>query len=208
MCQSSICDGTIIARLSLSGNGHNRQQESLEDDLGFLDWQAMSRVWRPGQTRKVKISSSPRCSLSPYSGTLEEKALSRMGRKMMAGQLLYGEDVTSALVEDTGDASLVIDLIRAIQDEEELAIPPDTQIFGPMGSPTMRSRPLTTAEQWLQDRGLTMADVKPRRSRRKKTAVPENQLSFLDGYPRWHNNLYICIAKSPESLPGFSVAVA
>jgi hypothetical protein len=109
---------------------------------------------------------------------------------MMAGQLLYGEDVTSALVEDTGDASLVIDLIRAIQDEQDLAIRPDTQIFGtmgsdtvtdsPMGSPTMRSRPLTTAEQWLQDRGLTMADVKPKRSRRKKAEVPENQLSFLD----------------------------
>jgi hypothetical protein len=113
---------------------------------------------------------------------------------MMAGQLLYGEDVSSALVEDTGDASLVIDLIRAIQDEEDLVIRTDTQIFGtmgsdtvtdsPMGSPTMRSRPLTTAEQWLQDRGLTMADVKPRRSRRKKVAVPENQLSFLDALPK------------------------
>jgi len=108
----------------------------------------------------------------------------------MAGQLLYGEDVTSALVEDTGDASLVIDLIRAIQDEQDLAIRPDTQIFGtmgsdtvtdsPMGSPTMRSRPLTTAEQWLQDRGLTMDDVKPRRSRRRKADVLENQLSFSD----------------------------
>jgi hypothetical protein len=89
----------------------------------YVLWQSMSRVWRPGQTRKVKIF------FSHYTGTLEEKALSRMGRKMMAGQLLYGEDVTSALVEDTGDASLVIDLIHAIQDEEDLAIRPDTQIL-------------------------------------------------------------------------------
>ena len=112
----------------------------------------------------------------------------------MAGQLLFGEDVTSALVEDTGDTSLVIDLIRAIQDEEDLAIRPNTQIFGtmgsdtvtdsPMGSPTMRSRPLTTAEQWLQDRGLTIADVKPKLSRRKKAAVPEGQTSFLDTLPK------------------------
>jgi hypothetical protein len=41
-------------------------------------WQSMSRVWRPGQTRKVKIF------FSHYPGTLEEKALSRMGK-------LYGE---------------------------------------------------------------------------------------------------------------------
>jgi hypothetical protein len=113
-----------------------------------------------------------------------------MGRKMMAGQLLYGEDVSSALVEDTGDASLVIDLIRAIQDGEELTVQADTQIFGtlgsdlvtesPLGSPTVRSRTLTTTEQWLQARGLSWADVKPTRSRRKEAAVPENQMSFLD----------------------------
>ena len=52
------------------------------------------------------------------------------------------------------------------------------------GSPTMRSRPLTTTEQWLRDRGLTMADVNSKRSRRKKTAVPEGQMSFLDALPR------------------------
>jgi hypothetical protein len=60
----------------------------------------------------------------------------------------------------------------------------DTVTDSPMGSPTMRSRPLTTAEQWLQDRGLTMADVKPKRSRRRKTDVPDNQLSFLDALPK------------------------
>ena len=100
----------------------------------------------------------------------------------------------------------MIDLIRAIQGEEDLVIRPDTQILrintirGTMGSdtvtdslsggvyrlgpPTMRSRPLTTAEQWLRDRGLTMADVKSRRSRRKKAAVPEGQMSFLDALPK------------------------
>jgi len=93
---------------------------------------------------------------------------------MMAGQLLYAETATSALAEDTRDASVVIDPIRVIEDEEELVIRPDTQIFGtmgpdtvrdsPMGSPTVRSRPLTTAEQWLQARDLTTADVKSKGS--------------------------------------------
>lgn len=147
-------------------------------------WQSMSRVWRPGQTRKVKIF------FSHYPGTLEEKALARMGKKMMAGQLLYGEDVSSALVEDIGDASLVIDLIRAIQDGEDLTVRAETQIFGTLGSdlvtesllgsPTVRSRTLTTTEQWLQARGLSWADVKPTHSRRKKAEVPENQMSFLE----------------------------
>jgi hypothetical protein len=109
---------------------------------------------------------------------------------MMAGQLLYGEDVSSALVEDTGDASLVIDLIRAIQDGEDLTVRAETQIFGtlgsdlvtesPLGSPTVRSRTLTTTEQWLQAHGLSWADVRPTRSRRKKADVPKNQLSFMD----------------------------
>jgi hypothetical protein len=56
----------------------------------------------------------------------------------------------------------------------------DTVTDSPLGSPTMRSRALTTTEQWLQDRGLTLADVMPKRSRRKKTNVPENQMSFLE----------------------------
>ena len=60
----------------------------------------------------------------------------------------------------------------------------DTVMDSPMGSPTMRSRPLTTAEQWLQDRDLTMADVRSKRSRRRKTDVSENQLSFLDRLPK------------------------
>ena len=144
----------------------------------------MSRVWRPGQTKRVKIF------FAHYPGTLEEKALARVGKKMMTGQLLYGEDVTSALVEDTGDASLTVELIRAIQAGEELIVGNNTQIFGtlgsevvtesPMGSPTARSPKLTATEQWLRARGLTLADVRPRRSRRRKADVSENQLSFLD----------------------------
>ncbi|MBN1935870.1 MAG: hypothetical protein JW934_14465, partial [Anaerolineae bacterium] len=147
-------------------------------------WQAMSRVWRPGQTKKVKIF------FAHYPGTLEEKALARMGKKMMAGQLLYGEDVSSALVEDAGDASLTVELIRAIQDGEDLGVGADTQIFGtlgsdlitdsPLGSPTARSRALTTTEQWLQSRGLRLEDVKAARSRRKKVDVPEGQMSLFD----------------------------
>ncbi len=147
-------------------------------------WQSMSRVWRPGQTKKVKIF------FAHYPGTLEEKALARAGKKLLAGKLLYGEDVSSALVEDAGDASLVVDLIRAIKDGEDLRVDADTQIFGVrgsdlvteslLGSPTVRSRALTATEQWLRARGLRLEDVKATRSRRKKVDVPENQMSLFD----------------------------
>jgi len=144
-------------------------------------WQAMSRVWRPGQTKKVKIY------FTNYTGTLEEKALTRIGKKMMTGQLLYGEDVTSALVEDTGDASLVIDLIRSIQDGDDLRVHADMQIFGtmgsdlvtesPLGSATARSRTLTTTEQWLKSRGLTIQQVvKP--AKKKSAKVADGQMQF------------------------------
>jgi hypothetical protein len=56
---------------------------------------------------------------SNYTGTLEEKALSRMGKKMMAGQLLYGKDVSSVLVEDTGDATLFESPILTIPDAQQ-----------------------------------------------------------------------------------------
>lgn len=139
-------------------------------------------MWRPGQTKKVKIF------FANYTRTLEEKALARIGKKMMTGQLLYGEDVTNALVEDTGDSSLVIDLIRAIQDGEDLRSGADTQIFGargsdlatnsPLGSATVRSRTLTTTEQWLQARGLTMSQIKAAKKRASVKEAVDGQMQF------------------------------
>jgi hypothetical protein len=61
-------------------------------------WQAMCRVWRPGQTRPVK------CAFAMYQNTLESSALSYMGKKMYAAQLVYGDEVAGAIVEaDDGD---------------------------------------------------------------------------------------------------------
>jgi hypothetical protein len=47
-----------------------------------------------------------------------------------------------------------------------------------------RSRPLTTAQQWLQARGLSWEDVKPTRSRHRKADVLEGEMSFLNELPR------------------------
>lgn len=56
------------------------------------------RVWRLGQVRPV------RAVFSVYNGTMEARALSLMGAKMKAAQLLYGDEVGGAIVpEEDGD---------------------------------------------------------------------------------------------------------
>ena len=61
-------------------------------------WQSLRRVFRLGQTKSVKAV------FSIYSDTMEAKALSLMGRKMKAAQLLFGDEVGGAIVpEDEGD---------------------------------------------------------------------------------------------------------
>lgn len=140
----------------------------------YVLWQAMSRVHRPGQTKDVRVF------FTFYEGTIERKALKLIGEKMMTAQLLYGDDVTSALVaDDGGDSSFVLDLIRAIKAEEPEAAPL-TDIFGSykgelmvsesvLGSPIAPSRTITIAE-WLKMKGMTLEDVKPRKRRKKKPA--------------------------------------
>jgi hypothetical protein len=80
-------------------------------------WQALRRVWRPGQTQKVKAV------FAIYNNTMEARALSLMGRKMKAGQTLYGDEVGGAIVpEDEGD--LLLKLAREALDKADI---PDLQ---------------------------------------------------------------------------------
>jgi superfamily II DNA or RNA helicase len=80
-------------------------------------WQALRRVWRPGQTQKVKAV------FAIYNGTMEARALALMGRKMKAGQMLYGDEVGGAIVpEDEGD--LLLKLAREALNKADI---PDLQ---------------------------------------------------------------------------------
>lgn len=143
-------------------------------------WQACRRVWRLGQTRPVKVF------YLAYEDTLEEKAYALIGQKIKAAQLLYGEEVSSALVEDAGDASLVMALLKAIEDGEDLKVNQRTHLFADhtglvsdaaTGSPTARSTRITTVSEWLAERGLTLDQVRPPR-RRRRGRVPDGQLAF------------------------------
>jgi hypothetical protein len=132
-------------------------------------------VWRLGQTRPVKAY------YLAYEDTLEDKAYSLLGCKVKAAQLVYGDDVAGALVEDAGDASLVMALVEAIKQGEGLRLDAGTHIFADtrdvvtqsvMGSPVLRSP--SVFEAWLAARGLTYEEVRPRRQSRAD--VPKAQM--------------------------------
>ncbi|MEW5869085.1 MAG: DUF6094 domain-containing protein [Chloroflexota bacterium] len=63
----------------------------------YVLWQSMRRVWRLGQDKPVQVD------FLTYTGTVEERVLDRMGRKMKAAQLLYGKEAAGVLVEADDD---------------------------------------------------------------------------------------------------------
>ena len=68
-------------------------------------WQAMRRVWRLGQDQEVH------CTFLTYAETVEAALLSRMGEKLKAALVLYGDEATGALIE-TDDTDLQREMIQ------------------------------------------------------------------------------------------------
>ncbi len=145
-------------------------------------WQAVRRVWRLGQTKPVKAI------FSVYSEAMEAKALALMGQKMKAAQLLYGDEVGGAIVqEDDGDV-----LMKLAREALESADLPDLQSLfadevvvsnSPMGCPTAPSVTLPVPEMpktvswsdWMTQRGV--AGKSAGRPRSKQTT--QNQVSLF-----------------------------
>ena len=137
-------------------------------------WQDCRRIWRLGQTRPVKMF------YLSYEETLEEKAYALIGQKIKAAQLLYGDEVASALVDDPGDASLVMALLKAIKGGDDLKVVHDDHFFSDtanvvvdsvVGSPTQPS--LSVFEKWALEQGLSYhAVVQKSKRRRPKPASP------------------------------------
>ena len=65
----------------------------------------MRRVWRLGQDQEVH------CTFLTYAETVEAALLSRMGEKLKATLVLYGDEATGALV-DTDDTDLQREMIQ------------------------------------------------------------------------------------------------
>jgi hypothetical protein len=145
-------------------------------------WQAVRRVWRLGQTKPVKAI------FSVYSEAMEARALALMGQKMKAAQLLYGNEVGGAIVqEDEGDM-----LMKLAREALESADLPDLQSLfaddvvvsnSPMGCPTAPSAPLPVPERpktvswfdWMTQRGVMGRSAGRPRSKQ----ATQNQVSLF-----------------------------
>jgi uncharacterized methyltransferase DUF6094/helicase-like protein len=145
-------------------------------------WQAVRRVWRLGQAKPVKAI------YSVYSEAMEARALALMGSKMKAAQLLYGDNVGGAIVqEDEGDI-----LMKLAREALESADLPDLQSLfagevvvsnSPMGCPTAPSVPLLVPEMpkvvswsdWMTQRGVVGKSANRVRSRQRT----HNQVSLF-----------------------------
>ncbi len=142
-------------------------------------WQAVRRVWRLGQEKPVKAV------FSVYNNAMEAVALSLMGRKMRAAQLLYGDEVGGAIVpEEDGDflTQLARDVLAGarLSDLATLFAEESQVSHNPLGSMTVPSAvmvvPLSTWEEWLRQRG---AVTPVRRKQRATQVLPAGQTSLF-----------------------------
>ncbi len=74
----------------------------------YVLWQAVRRVWRLGQHRKVKAH------YLVYSDTMEEAGLAWIGKKKAAATRMMGDSLAGALVDDSEDNSIVAVLMGAM----------------------------------------------------------------------------------------------
>jgi hypothetical protein len=146
-------------------------------------WQAVRRVWRLGQTKPVKAI------FSVYSDAMEARALALMGQKMKAAQLLYGDEVGGAIVqEDDGDI-----LMKLAREALESADLPDLQSLfadevvvsnSPLGCPTAPSAPLPVPDlpkvvswaDWMTQKGVTGNRPAANRPRTKQATLNQTSL--------------------------------
>ncbi len=77
--------------------------------------QASRRTWRIGQTQDVEVH------FAIYRDTMEHRAASLVGQKLAAAQLLYGDSVEGALVEQSNSGhGFLADLARSVIEGAEV----------------------------------------------------------------------------------------
>ena len=139
-------------------------------------WQAARRLWRLGQDQAVRLY------YPVYTDTMEARALELIAKKMTSAQMLYGDDVAGALVDDSVcQGSLAMELLEVLERGEVLAAvqgglfgdPDATQTWSPVGSPTRTSPSLDPIAAYVTAQGLTVeALVKMNRRARQAVFAP------------------------------------
>lgn len=136
-------------------------------------WQAMRRLYRPGAPKKVRVF------FPVYEGTQEAYALDLLGHKMMAAQVLYGDNVSGALVDEIG-TDLLHDLVNKAMNKVEIGRAEGVFSIGsapaitmsPIGCPTMPSPVLdiASAKLWVELVARRQEIVKTGKRARKQVA--------------------------------------
>lgn len=107
----------------------------------YLIKQASARSWRLGQTEDVEVY------FLAYEDSMEHRAVAHVGQKIAAAQLLYGDDVSGALVSEAGaGGSLLEQLAREVANNAEV---PD---LGEMFARKTREKESSTQTGWLLGR--------------------------------------------------------
>ncbi|MCC6192617.1 MAG: hypothetical protein IT318_26635 [Anaerolineales bacterium] len=145
----------------------------------YVTWQSMRRLYRPGAPLPVKLY------FPVYEDTLEEHALDLIGAKMLAAQVLYGDEVGGALVDEGDEGDLMSDLVRKAlgnlpvgRAEGIFSLGNDQLVTdSPMGSPTAISpRLVTLADLMARKREI----IRTSRTRSKPTTTePTGQISLF-----------------------------
>jgi hypothetical protein len=140
-------------------------------------------VWRLGQTKPVKAI------FSVYSDAMEARALALMGQKMKAAQLLYGDEVGGAIVQEE-DGDILMKLAREALESANL---PDLQSLfadevvvsnSPLGCPTVPSALLPVPDlpkviswaDWMARKGVTGNQPAAHRPRTKQATLNQTSL--------------------------------
>jgi hypothetical protein len=110
----------------------------------FTVWQAVRRTWRLGQEQPVKVIFLTYTMTGSVDPCMEERAVALVGEKIAAAQLLYGEEVSGAIVPDVEDSileELAQDALshRAIPHLEAIFARENRGTISPLGSPTAPS---------------------------------------------------------------------
>jgi len=139
-------------------------------------WQACRRIWRLGQENDVEIA------YAVYEGTIEERALALMGRKMAAAQTLYGDEAAGAIVDES-EGDFLAELAREVLSGAELpdletlfARENEVQVVSTsvLGSPTAPTPVLEVGVSWAE----MLAEYGKQRRKRRARKAPDNQVKL------------------------------
>jgi Uncharacterised methyltransferase family (DUF6094) len=123
----------------------------------YVVHQASRRSWRLGQTEPVKVY------YPVYRNAMEHRAVARVGQKLIAAQILYGNDIVGGLVsEASAGGGLLEELMRDVM--SNTAIPDLSELF-------VRAERSAQEAGWLMGPDIRQAGAEQQSARTSDSAA-------------------------------------